>query len=200
MAEAQTQGIAGKDSPVRIRVVEAAELPRAPMGPSHRRNLALAFFACLILALSAPLTLEALDHRVKTPADLERRLGLRCLAMIPTAAGDKEHGPMFTNEANAFNEGFRRIRTAVVLMSKQSGSTRILVTSAAPREGKSMVASNLALALAQVSRVLLIDGDLRRPKIHKKFGLAPFPGFADLLNGDAGYDEVIRTTSTQTCS
>jgi capsular exopolysaccharide synthesis family protein len=117
--------------------------------------------------------------------------------MVPSATPDRNGSvPMVTAEANFFNEAFRRLRTALLLTASPAGSTRLLVTSTAPREGKSLVASNLATVLAQMKqRVLLIDGDLRRPNVHKLLQVQPFPGLADLLKGEATLADVIRPTS-----
>ena len=202
LGEAQTRGIAGKTVERKIRVVESAELPRAPVGPQRTRELALALFGGLFLALGAPFMRETLDHRVKTPAEIEKRLGLKCLAMVPTVKVDANAtGPLFTNDANAFNEAFRRIRTAALLATTDSGAVRLMVTSTAPHEGKSVVAVNLALSLAQLNqRVLLIDGDLRRPKVHKMLGIEPFPGLADVLNGEGSVQEYARPSHVPSLS
>ncbi len=195
LGEAQARGIAGKTVERKIRVVEPAELPRGPVGPQRMRELGLVLFGGLFLALSAPFIRESLDHRVKTPAEIEKRLGLKCLAMVPTVKSDNATGPLFTNDANAFNEAFRRIRTAALLVSTDSSAVRLMVTSAAPHEGKTVVAVNLALALAQLNqRVLLVDGDLRRPKVHKMLGIEPFPGLADVLSGEGTVQEHVRAS------
>jgi capsular exopolysaccharide synthesis family protein len=199
LRETQTRGVTGKTAESKIEVVESAELPRTPLGPPRSQEYALALMASLMLAIAAPIVRESLDSKVKTPADLEKRLQVRCLAMVPTMSNDTQgKGPLLTNEANAFNEAFRKLRTAICLAPTDaaSGSTRVLVTSAAPKEGKSTVAANLAIALSQMNqRVLLIDADLRRPKAHKILGVTPFPGFADVLNGDAAIGDAIRQTN-----
>jgi capsular exopolysaccharide synthesis family protein len=198
LTQTQTRGVTGKTADTNIQIVESAELPRSPVGPKRNQQLALTLFGGLLLALSAPLVRESLDNRVKSPADLERQVKLRCLAMVPIVPSDPlGKGPLLTSDASAFNEAFRRVRTTIRLGSSESGTTRLLVTSAGPREGKSLIATNLAMALAQMNqRVLLIDGDLRRPKVHKMLGLPPFPGLADVLNGEAAVGDAIRQTTT----
>jgi capsular exopolysaccharide synthesis family protein len=195
LTEAQTRGIAGKTAEQKIRVVESAELPRYPVSPRRMQEYALAFGGALLLALAAPFLREFMDRRVKTPAELEKRLGVTCLAMVPKISTETGKAPLFTNEANAFNESFRRVRTALSLNVKGPGSVRIMVTSAVPREGKSVAAMNIAIAAAQMNQqVLLIDADLRRPKVHRMLGVEPFPGLADALGADASLDEIIRKT------
>lgn len=196
LGQTQTRGITGKTSEWKIRIVESAELPRHPVSPQRTQQLLLALCGGLCLAIAAPFVREALDHRVKTPADIEKRLGLKCVAMVPIVKLDAgANGPLFTNEPTAFNEAFRRIRAAIFVRAEHSGPVRVLVTSAVPREGKSIVAVNLAIALAQMTqRVLLIDGDLRRPKVHKMLGIQPHPGFADVLSGEVPVREAMRPT------
>jgi capsular exopolysaccharide synthesis family protein len=89
-------------------------------------------------------------------------------------------------DATAFNEAFRRIRAAIAFSQGHQGVSRLLVTSAAPQEGKSLIAANLAVALSRMGqRVLIIDADLRRPVLHKTFGIKAAPGLSDLLGRDA---------------
>jgi capsular exopolysaccharide synthesis family protein len=199
LTEVQARGIAGKSPETKIRIVEAAELPRFPVGPRRARELLLVLCGGLLLAISAPIVRESLDHHVKTPAEIEQRLGLRCLAMVPAVdSASVANPPSFTDEATPFNEAFRRVRTAISLALPAKTPRRVLVTSALPREGKTVVAVNLAMALAQTSqRVLLIDSDLRKPKVHEMLGVSPFPGFADLLNGGAAAGDVVRQTRTR---
>jgi succinoglycan biosynthesis transport protein ExoP len=194
--EVQSREIAGKTPETKIRIVEAAQLPRAPLGPRRSMELLLVLGAGLFLAISVPLAREALDHRIKTPGDIERRLGVRCLALVPIASvKGAAIGPLFSTDPNTFNESFRRLRTVVSMGAPDRQALRLLVTSAAPREGKTMVAVNLAIALAQMNQsVLLVDGDLRRPKVHKMLGISPFPGFADVLSGELEASAAIRHT------
>jgi capsular exopolysaccharide synthesis family protein len=197
LTESQTRGVTAKTAEQTIRVVEPAELPLAPVGPHNTRDFLLVIAAGLLLAIGAPLTLESLDHRIKTPADIEQRLHLPCLAMVPQLAkhtGAKQ--PVMTNEATGYNEAFRRIRAAIATPGRPHVASRLLVTSAVPNEGKSLVALNVAIALAKAGqRVLLLDGDLRRPTVHVNFDLDASPGFTNLLRRDAEGLSAIRGTS-----
>ena len=194
--QSQTRGVTGNTPETKIRIVEPAELPTAPVGPLNSRDLVLVIAAGLVLALGAPLIVETLDRRLKTPSDVEQQLRLRCIAMVPSINGAGRKDPTLVNDdTTAFNEAFRRIRTSVALSHGHRGVSRVLVTSTAPQEGKSLVAANLAVALARTGqRVLLIDGDLRRPVIHKTFGLKPSPGLSDLLTRKADAGTAIHRT------
>ncbi len=197
LTESQTRGVTGKTAEWTIRVVESAEQPLVPVGPQNTRDFVLVVAAGLLLAMGAPLMLESLDHRIKTPTDIEERLRLPCLAMVPRLPkrADQKR-PVMTSEATGYNEAFRRIRAAITPTARPQTASRLLVTSAAPNEGKSLVAVNLAIAFAKVGqRVLLIDADLRRPTVHMNFDLEASPGFSNLLRRDAGAQNVIRGTS-----
>src|SRR5690606_7430241 len=95
-----------------------------------------------------------------------------------------------------FSEAFRALRTNVLFSTAQEGSKSVVVTSTGPGEGKSMVAANMAIGLAQSGqRVLLIDGDLRKPKVHEALGIAQEPGLSNLLVGRSKASETVRKTS-----
>jgi len=196
LTESQTRGVAGKSAERTIHVVESAERPLAPIGPQNARDFLLVIAAGLLLAIGTPLTLEVLDHRIKTPTDIEQHLHLPCLAMVPKILkGAGLRGPVMTSEPTGYNEAFRRIRAAVSAKTKPPVASRLLVTSAAPNEGKSLVAVNLAIALAKAGqRVLLLDADLRRPTVHINFDLNASPGFSNLLRRDAD-TQTIQGTS-----
>lgn len=196
LSESQTRGLTGQSPLLKVRIVEAAEVPRAPVDSHRGRDLLLAMGAGLFIALSAPVFRESLDHRIKTPADIEKGLGLSCLALVPIVkVNSSSPGPLLTTEPTSFNEAFRRLRTQLSLDAPRRGAITVVVNSPAPRDGKTMVSVNLAMALAQANQpVLLVDGDLRRPKVHKMLQMSPFPGLADVLSGEVPADEAIRST------
>ena len=95
-----------------------------------------------------------------------------------------------------FAEAFKTVRTNVLFSSAEEGMRSLVVTSAGPGEGKSVVASNLAIALAQAGqRVLLIDADMRRPRVHEIFGGDQEPGLSNVLAGNAKASEAIRKST-----
>jgi capsular exopolysaccharide synthesis family protein len=97
-----------------------------------------------------------------------------------------------------FSESFRVVRTNVIFSSTPAGSRSLVVTSTGPGEGKTLVAANLAIALAQSShRVLLIDADMRKPRVHEVFGKAKEPGLSNVLVGNAEASQCISKTSVQ---
>jgi capsular exopolysaccharide synthesis family protein len=118
--------------------------------------------------------------------------------MVPALAADKEvPNPLLdSNVPQNFAEAFKSVRTNVLFSTAEEGLRTLLVTSAGPGEGKSLVASNLAIALAQAGqRVLLLDADMRRPRVHDIFAITQEPGLSNVLAGNAKTSESIRKSS-----
>jgi capsular exopolysaccharide synthesis family protein len=178
-----------------IRVVERPSVPRAPISPNVPLNIAGGFLAGLVLGLAAAIGREALDRSIKTPDDAERELGLSFLGLVP-AIGDGGTSTYYTysrrkqqelerqralagpveltahlHPTSGVAEAARSIRTNIFFMSPDRPYRTLLVTSAGPSEGKTTVACCIAIAMAQAGRrVVLLDCDMRRPRIHRVFG------------------------------
>jgi capsular exopolysaccharide synthesis family protein len=199
MMRAQETGVTGEFRGSNVQVVDIAEVPRYPILPNTRRDLLFSLMAGLVLAIGLAFGLEYLDNRIKTPDEVKTYLKLPFLGLIP-AVPTKETGgqsPLLDNGAPpAFAEAMRSIRTAVVFSSAAEGSRTVVVTSTAPSEGKTLVSTNLASALGQTEqRTLVIDGDMRRPRVHEVFGCAQEPGLSNVLVGTAQLRTAIRQTS-----
>src|SRR6185436_14178706 len=136
---------------------------------------------------------EYIDDRIKSPVEIRSELGLPFLGMVPalSAVGD---GPSLLHRGvqPGFGEALRTLRTSVLFSSTADGGQSLVVTSSGPGEGKTVVATNLALALAQTGqRVLLIDADMRRPRVHEVLEQAQEPGLSNILTGDKTYDDAV---------
>lgn len=179
-----------------IRVVDEAEVPRSPISPNVQRDVMVAFGGGLFLAFGLAFLFEYLDNRIKTPQELKASLGVPFLGMVPVIGrGKDDRDPLLTgaNIPANFAEALKAIRTNVLFSSAEEGMRSLVVTSAGPGEGKSVVSSNVAIALAQTGqRVLLIDGDMRRPRIHDIFGSNQEPGLSNVLTGNAKASDAIR--------
>jgi len=116
------------------------------------------------------------------------------------AVADGESAPLLDKGATPnFAEAMRTVRTNVLFSSTADGGQSIVVTSSGPGEGKTVVSSNLALALAQTGqRVLLIDADMRRPRVHQVFAERQEPGLSNILVGDTKTGDAVRPTSCST--
>ena len=190
-------GISGELKTSNIRVIDVAETPRRPASPNVVANLLLALFGGLTLAVGIAFFFEYLDNRIKTPDEIKAHLGLPFLGLVPALFAKDLHDPLISKGVPAnFSEAFRAVRTNVLFSSADEGPKVIVVTSAGPGEGKTLVASNLAVAMAQAAqRVLLMDADMRRPRVHSLFGIAQEPGLSNVLVGNAKPSDAVRITS-----
>ncbi len=196
MQRAKETGISGELKSSNIRVIDHAERPRAPIAPRKLLNMALGLFGGIMFAFGLAFFFEYLDSRIKTPDELKTHLGLPSLGMVPALEPKSWKGkePMIhAGVPPGFVEAFRTIRTNVLFSSAQEGSRTLVITSTGPGEGKTTVASNLAIGFAQAGqRVLLIDADMRRPRVHQVFGHAQEPGLSNLMVGNAKASESVR--------
>jgi capsular exopolysaccharide synthesis family protein len=181
-----------------IRVVDPAEIPTGPASPNVFNNLVMALLAGLTLAVGLAFAFEYADDRLKNPDEMKKHLGLPFLGMVPALSDKSIVAPLISNSVpNLFAESFRSIRTNVLFSSTAEGGRLIVITSSAPGEGKTVVSTNLSVALAQAGhRVLLIDADMRKPRVHDVFGQALNPGLSNLLVGNATASETIQESAT----
>jgi len=187
-------GISGELRTSNIRVVDPAEVPGAPFLPRRQRDLMMAAFSGLLLAIGLVFAFEYLDNRIKSPQELRAQLGLPFLGMLPAIDAN---GPALLHQGvpPSFAEAVRAVRTNVLFSSADEGVRSIVVTSAGPGEGKSLFSSNLSVSLAQAGqRVLHIDADMRRPRVHEIFEISQEPGLSNLLVGDCKPSEAVRKT------
>jgi capsular exopolysaccharide synthesis family protein len=174
LAEAQTR--------TNVVVSEPATVPLIPISPKTTRNTLLAVVAGMLLAAGAVFAIDTLDDTIKNPDELHRKFGLSILGMIAWHESPDETPISLVQPRSPVAEAFRALRTNTTFASVDKPLRRILVTSATPREGKTTITANLAVVLAQGERkVALIDADLRRPQIHRKFGLYNRVGLSDLF-------------------
>jgi len=163
--------------------VEQAQ-PGVQVGPQVMRNTGLAMVVGLMLAVGVIFLIEALDDTIRSPADVEKALDLPILAMIAKySSAVEDDGPITTTQPRTpVAEAFRSLRTNIQFASVDKPITTMLVTSPSPSDGKSTVAVNLAIVLAQSGRrVTLADADLRRPRVHKLVKVPNRRGFSDLF-------------------
>jgi succinoglycan biosynthesis transport protein ExoP len=189
-------GISSELRTTNARIVDPAEVPRGSILPRHDRDLMLSGFSALVLAVGVAFFFEYMDNRIKSPHELRSYLGLAHLGMVP-AFSSKGGSTLISDDVPpSFVEAIKSIRTNVLFSSADEGWKSLAVTSAGPGEGKSVISTNLAVALAQAGlRVLIIDADMRRPRVHGIFGVPQEPGLSNLLVGDCKPSEAIRRSA-----
>jgi capsular exopolysaccharide synthesis family protein len=196
MQRTKETGISGELRTSNIRVVDAAESPTRPIAPTPRNNLIIALITGSMLSIGLAFFFDYFDNHIKNPDEMTRDLRLPFLAMIPAAFGRGAALITDSHVPTTFCESFRSLRTNVVFSSTKDGLHSLAITSTAPSEGKTVVATNLAVSLAQTgARVLLIDGDMRRPRVHSVFDKPKQPGLSDFLVGRAKVSEVVHAAS-----
>ncbi len=194
-----------------VQVLQSALMPTRAYDPNGFSMLVLVGALALLLGLAAPWVVELLDNTVRGRELLERRLGLTFLGVIPSirpslSARPSQRGPARGQRWNPdtyvhdfpksnIAETCRSIRTNLLFMVSQGTHSRLLITSAGPREGKTMTTCNLGTVMAQSGqRVLLVDTDMRRPRLHSAFGLKPPQGLSSVLLGEATVEEAVVET------
>jgi capsular exopolysaccharide synthesis family protein len=190
------------------RLLDRALMPSAPISPRFTTNVAGGAGAGLALGLALAFLLSRLDRRLKSVADVEAH-GLTVLGILPRIEEGDEAQPRYgrrngkrrreplpnsggprdlfvhTHPMSAAAECCRTIRTNLTFMSADRPIRALVITSASPREGKTTVTTNIAISLAQSGkRVLVIDTDLRRPRIHRVFGVSGARGVTQIIVGE----------------
>lgn len=198
LQRAKETGISGELKTNNIRVADKAPVPRWPVWPRTRRNVAIGFLVGALLAVALAFGVEYLDNKIKSPDEI-KALGLPCLGLVPEIARHKPaSAPLLNNGVPpTFAEAFRVVRSNLLFANGPSDGRRTLVvTSSGPGEGKTVVSSNLAVGLAMIGRrVVLVDADMRRPQVHAVFACPQTPGIADVLAGTAELGPALQTTS-----
>ena len=173
-----------------IRIVDRAEVPRSPVKPRKKLNLLLAMVVGLTMGIGLAFFLEYLDNTIKLPDEIKEYLKIPYLGPVPAFALEGSHDGVppdliaAHSPKSTASESFRGIRTGILFSSADTAPQVILVTSAGPAEGKTICAANLAVTMAQAgSRVVLIDGDMRRPRVHKIFEKERNTGLSSFLVG-----------------
>ncbi|MBL8205226.1 MAG: polysaccharide biosynthesis tyrosine autokinase [Blastocatellia bacterium] len=220
--QAQQAEMKLKETVSNIRIYEPAQVPTLPAGPRRLLAVLLAFFLSTAAAVGLAFFLEYLDNTIKTVEDVERYAQLPALGVIPAIATStslrklptKAEQEALSENSNGLTlpgaslatqlmtldnqstvaEAYRALRTSVLLSSAGHPPKTILVTSGRPGEGKTTTAINTAISLAQLgASVLIIDCDLRRPKVHKVFGISHVHGLSTYLSRDVELDTMIHT-------
>jgi polysaccharide biosynthesis transport protein len=186
-----------------ILVVDQAEVPMRPYKPNKQLNLMLAAVIGLFLGMGLAFFFEYLDNTIKTPDDLEQLVQLPSFGMVPEISHDRQkklegshscpvelitHG----HPKSMLSEAYRNIRTSILLSFSEKPPKKLIITSPNPSEGKTTTAINTAIALSQTgAQVLVIDCDMRNPRVHRVFGEDNGMGLSSHLSGNADLESVM---------
>ncbi|HMF58063.1 MAG TPA: polysaccharide biosynthesis tyrosine autokinase [Pyrinomonadaceae bacterium] len=193
-----------------VSVSQYSRVPRSPVGPPRLRNIFIAFLLSLGAGIGLAFLLDYLDDTLKSVEDVDRYLHLPALALIPSTRseqrlrlkgggapaepGDATALALLTDARSSIAEAYRHLRTSILLSSAGQPPKTILVTSSQPSEGKTTTAVNTAVMLAQTGAdVLIVDCDLRRPRLHAQFNISNARGVTNYLSGEAGLDEILQS-------
>ena len=186
---------AGDQPPPIGRIVEEARPAKWAFGPNKRLIVGLSVLAALLAAMSLALLIERLNNTVKASHEVESKLGIRALGVLPVTLteNDVPLERMFReSNQNAFSEAIRTIRSSVLLSGLQSPRKVVLLTSSIPDEGKTTLACNLGFAFSQVKKTLLLEADMRRPKLARILGEdRNRPGLAELVADDLPVEQCV---------
>ncbi|ODS23134.1 hypothetical protein AB835_10455 [Candidatus Endobugula sertula] len=186
---------AGNLESVNARVVDAAIPAEYVDKPEKKKIVMIAVLFSGIFAAAVVLLLDFLDNTIKTPEDVEERLHVPLLGHLPLDKENKGDAPLLdflADEKWNFAEAIRTIRTSFILSGLDAPAKVTVITSSVPNEGKSTVSLCLAQALGQMEKVLLLDGDMRRPSIGKALDISLLtPGLSNLIAGTAELDECV---------
>lgn len=191
-------GVTGAVSTNNISIVDAAKTPERPSKPRMLFNLVLAAMMGLGLGVVVVFLLEALNETLSTPEDVESKLRIPTLGIVPMLEKDANAVESLENTKSGFAEAYYSVRTAIQFSTPHGAPSTLLVTSTQPAEGKSTTAYAVALNLARLGkRVLLLDTDLRNPSMHRTLGLNNEKGMSNLLSGGATIQDVVQHTTAK---
>lgn len=183
-----------------IRVLDAAKVSRLPVKPRVQTNLMLAMVLGLVAGVGLAFLIELQDRTIKGHQDIEA-LGVSFLGLIPSIPGETGALPSARDQyvlrqpKSPVAECCRTVRTNLLFSSPDNPPKRLVVTSASPQEGKTTTLVNLGITLANAGgRVLLVDTDMRRPRLHKSFGVANELGLSNLIVGEGKLEDAIKST------
>ncbi len=173
-----------------IEVMNKTQVKAIPLKSKTATNVVISGGVGFVVSLFLVLLLDYLDNTIKTPKDIERYLQLPVSGIVP----ETEDGLIICKKPNSIvSEFYRALRTNIQKFKTEKGIKSILITSSNPNEGKSTIAVNIAMSIAQTKeKVLIIDGNMRKPQIHTLFEIDNKLGLSNVLKENMDYRKVIR--------
>ncbi|OGW30068.1 MAG: hypothetical protein A2X59_13160 [Nitrospirae bacterium GWC2_42_7] len=186
MKKIKEQDITQEVQTVNVWIIEEAQKPGSPSKPKKLKNILMGILMGLFGGVGLAFFIDYLDNTVKSPEEVERRLGEPVLGMVPLYKSKEWNieNIILKKPNSPFSESYKSIRSSILLSAAEHPPKKLLITSMMPEEGKTVTSVNLASALAQSEyRVLLMDADMRKPRIHKIFKVDNSKGLSSYLAG-----------------
>jgi polysaccharide biosynthesis transport protein len=192
-------GVTGMLQASNVRILDRARPGSTPVRPNVGQNLLLAIVFGLLGGVALAFAAEYLDTSITSQQQIEERLGLTFLGIIPSIEKNSDGTPqdlvVHARPQSVAAECLRAIRTNLLFMSPDKPLRTILVTSSGPQEGKTTTAVTLAEVMADSgNRVLLLDADMRRPRLHRVFDVTNAEGLSSLILGEGSLDSIVKST------
>lgn len=191
-----------------VSLAEPAERPGTPVGPDRFRSISLAFLLSLLSGVGLVFLIDYLDNKIKTVDDLHRFTKLPTFGVIPAIGASAEQsgdlrlarfeGVKEIESSYSGSEAYRRLRTSILLANAGAPPRKILFTSSVAGEGKTTTCINVGITLANLgARVLIIDADMRKPRLHKIFSLDNRRGLSFFLSNNILLEEIIQPSEQE---
>jgi succinoglycan biosynthesis transport protein ExoP len=189
-------GVAGGLSNNNVSIIDRAKAPKFASQPQPRKNMITAVLVGLLVGIGLAFLIEFMDESIRSPQDVESKLGLPLLGSIPKL--DKGIQPMdaLQDARSSFSEAYYSVQTALQFSSEKGMPRSLAILSARPSEGKSTSSLAVARNVARLGgRVLLIDSDLRNPSLHRLLGSENSRGLSNYLSGDSDIQSFVSPTA-----
>ncbi|QQN72983.1 polysaccharide biosynthesis tyrosine autokinase [Croceicoccus sp. YJ47] len=180
-----------------LSIIDRAETPQSPSAPNLIHNILIGLVLGLVLAFAVVFLRDQLDDVIRVPEDVSEKIGMPLLGVIPYSEDDN---PMeeLADPKSAVSEAYNSLRGSLLYATPQGLPKVVLVTSTQTSEGKSTTSYAIARAIAKMGkRALLIDGDMRRPTAHRRYGIANDRGLSDLLTSNAPAQSVVQRAANE---
>jgi len=201
LSRAKETDISEKISASSIRVIDSAKPAESPYKPKKLRDIVIAVLFSLFSGVGLAFLMEFFDSSIRTSDDVTTYINLPFLGYIPSTEKEiktdaQKSQVCFSNPKAKVTESFRAVRTSILFASPEDKPLKtILITSSTPQEGKSFFSANLSEVFCQVNeKIILMDIDMRRPKLHKGLGVEQSPGLSDFLTGNCNVQSIIKNT------
>jgi len=192
-----------ESQPNNVKIIDYGKVPKSPSKPNRPLIVIIGLIIGIAVGYAFVLVRNILDVSVKTPEELEN-VGISLIGWVPTFMRTSRNGRSIPsgrelilayNADSAPAESFRTLRTRLQFAKLEPEPIKsFLITSSIPREGKTLISANLAASFALSSKVLLLDCDFRKPRLHNIFNQKRYPGLCDYLFGTVSFDEIVRKT------